>query len=95
MLVLPDNVEFRLGNFLEDTRLLDAPLVFIDVDPHDGIQEKVFHDFFTVSHFKGIVLWDDIRCNPEMEEWWKSIDTHKLDLSKVGHWSGTGLTTYE
>jgi len=42
----PDNVEYRIGDFTEDLAVLRSPFVFIDVDPHDGIQESNFHEFF-------------------------------------------------
>ena len=94
---LPENVEYRIGDFREDPEVLKSPFIFVDVDPHDGIQEKDFHEFFLEKKYVGIVLWDDINANLEMKVWWDSIDetqVKKVDLSKLGHWSGTGMIVY-
>lgn len=98
--VLPENCDYRLGDFREDPNTMNAPFIFIDVDPHDGIQEKEFHEFFISKGYRGITLWDDIYCNQAMKDWWNSISpTHekykKVDLTSVGHWSGTGMIVYE
>jgi hypothetical protein len=91
----PSNVEYKIGDFRKDPEVLNSPLIFIDVDPHDGKQEQQFHEFFLESGYSGIVLWDDILDNRGISHWWKSLqhDT-KLDISSVGHWSGTGVVVY-
>ena len=43
----PSNVEFRIGNFYNDKDMLNSPLIIFDIDPHDGIQERVFVDNLT------------------------------------------------
>lgn len=95
---LPSNVEYKIGDFRDDPITLQSPFIFVDVDPHDGIQEKDFHRFFLESQYKGIVLWDDINCNDAMREWWNNIVEspwyRKFDLTSVGHWSGTGMIIY-
>ena len=96
ILMPPFNVEYKHGNFMNDPEVLSSPFIFVDVDPHDGIQEKDFHDFFLEKEYKGIVLWDDIHCNPAMIKWWNELTgARKVDLTSVGHWSGTGMTVYE
>jgi hypothetical protein len=88
-------VEYKIGDFRFDSELLASPFIFIDVDPHDGIQEKAFHEFFLTVRYKGITLWDDIHLTPVMEQWWNSIESHKVDLTKLGHASGTGMIVYK
>lgn len=93
----PDNCIYKTGDFREDSVTLNCPFIFIDVDPHDGIQEKDFHNFFLEKQYKGITLWDDISANIEMRKWWNGIDgtiVKKVDLTEVGHWSGTGMIIY-
>jgi hypothetical protein len=93
---LPKNVEYRLGDFRLDPQVLQSPFIFVDVDPHDGIQEKAFHEFFLANNYKGLVMWDDIKILGT-KPWWDSINEKsiiKLDLSQAGHWSGTGLIIY-
>lgn len=95
---LPENVEYKIGDFRLDANVLSSPFIFVDVDPHDGLQERDFHKFFVDSNYKGIVLWDDIRANEYMKAWWNNVvesDTvKKVDLTKLGHWSGTGMIVY-
>jgi len=93
---LPKNVEYRLGDFRLDPQVLQSPFIFIDVDPHDGIQEQAFHEFFLANNYKGLVMWDDIKILGT-KSWWDSINEKsiiKIDLSQTGHWSGTGLIIY-
>jgi len=93
---LPHNVEYRIGDFREDPDVLKSPFILIDVDPHDGIQEKEFHEFFLKNKYRGLVAWDDIHL-PLMNPWWNSINepnVKKVDLTRVGHHSGTGLLIY-
>ena len=91
---LPENVTYKIGDFREDPDVLNSPFIFIDVDPHDGIQEINFHNFFLEKEYKGIVLWDDIMLNAEMLKFWNSIENPKYNLTAAGHWSGTGMVLY-
>lgn len=94
---LPENVEYKIGDFRANPEVLSSPFIFIDVDPHDGIQEKDFHQFFLKKNYKGITMWDDINVNKEMRFWWDSItepNAKKNDISLLGHWSGTGMIIY-
>lgn len=93
----PTNCQYKIGDFREDPVTLTSPFIFIDVDPHDGIQEKDFHDWFLANNYKGITLWDDIHCNTQMSVWWSKVDganIKKVDLTEIGHWSGTGMIIY-
>lgn len=96
---LPENVEYKIGDFREDPITMASPFIFVDVDPHDGVQEKNFHQFFLESQYKGITLWDDINCNDAMRDWWNSLANDsswfkKVDVTQLGHWSGTGMIIY-
>ena len=93
----PSNVTYKIGDFRTDSALMEAPFIFVDVDPHDGIQEKDFDRFFRESGYKGLTLWDDIHCNSAMKDWWENLDgtgIEKYDLTVAGHWSGTGAIFY-
>ena len=96
VITLPTNVEYRIGDFRLDPEVLKAPFIFIDVDPHDGIQEQAFHEFFLANNYKGIVMWDDI-LTWGLKDWWPTLNhpsVTKIDISAAGHISGTGLTIY-
>ena len=91
----PANVEYRLGDFRDDAELiLNSPLIFVDVDPHDGVQERAFHQWFLDNGYRGLVIWDDIHLNDAMKAWWRNVGNVKTDLTSLGHWSGTGLIHY-
>lgn len=98
-----ENLECRIGDFMEDPNLNwdDIDIILIDVDPHDGIKERVFLEFLESKKWEGLLLLDDILPNwpkiipgadPQaMHEWWNGLTYEKYDVSDVGHFSGTGL----
>lgn len=94
----PNNCIYEIGDFRQDDNILLSPCILIDVDPHDGIQEEIFHNFFIDNNYKGLVIWDDIYLSKNMTMWWNSIketdSIHKIDLTNLGHWSGTGAIVY-
>lgn len=84
--------------------LLSSDFIFIDIDPHEGIMEYDMYEWLRVNDYKGIILFDDIHLAPghmgvssghSMQEFWNKVDPkYKLDLTSVGHWSGTGLVCF-
>jgi len=87
-----NNIVFKIGNFLEDENLLNASLMFIDVDPHDGIKEATFLDQLIKIGYKGILIFDDIHLNSGMDNFWKNATSYNSqDLTSLGHTTGTGL----
>jgi hypothetical protein len=85
-----------LKNGLEDLHLqLDCPLIVLDVDPHDGIQERVIIQRLLDLNYKGIVLCDDIWVNEAMREFWESLKLKKIDCTKYGHVTGTGILVFD
>jgi predicted O-methyltransferase YrrM len=70
-------------------------IIFIDVDPHDGVQERRMINKLIEIDFKGIVILDDIHLNAEMQALWDWIPVRrKVDLTKFGHNSGTGVVLF-
>ncbi len=90
-----DNITYVIEdgyNMLDDCH--EYAMIFIDVDPHDGVQERKMIRKLLDNQYKGIVLLDDIRLNQEMYNFWASIplpDEHKIDMTSFGHYSGTGM----
>lgn len=91
----PNNVEFRIGSFYHDKEMLNSPLIMFDIDPHDGLQEKLFVQNLTNIGYKGTVIFDDIHLNDEMKDFWNSITQEKHDYTSIGHWSGTGIVIFK
>lgn len=88
-----DRIEFRIGDVLQDDRLLFAPLIMLDTD-HDGVFETEFFNFLRTHDYKGLVLLDDIHVSSAMIRFWVSIDEPRLDLTELGHFSGSGLVDF-
>ncbi len=91
-----ENIEYIIADGYD---ILDAcheyPFIFIDVDPHDGIQETKMIQKLIDLNYKGYVLLDDIHLNQDMQNFWDSISVRKkIDLTEFGHWSGTGLLIF-
>jgi hypothetical protein len=88
------NVEFLLGDAVNDSDFLNSSLIFLDVN-HDGTYENYFYKKLIDINWKGILMLDDIHLNEPMREFWNSIGKEKYDLTSVGHWSGTGIVIFE
>lgn len=88
------NVDFLLGDTIEDTRLKDAPFIMLDVN-HDGLYEHKFYNFLLSINWKGILFLDDIHLNEPMKNFWNIITQEKHDLTAKGAWSGTGLVVFD
>lgn len=96
------NCIFKQKNiFDEDLNIIKkAKLIFLDLDPHDGIQEKKFFEILEKINYKGIIIIDDISTTkffidfPEMRNFWNNIKQKKYDISEFGHGSGTGLVDF-
>jgi hypothetical protein len=91
---LPENVEFKIGNYKEDEGVLSSPLIVFDCDPHDGKLEREVIDFLEKNKYNGTILFDDIHLNDKMKEFWNSIKQEKYDVTDKGHWSGTGIVFF-
>ena len=78
---------------------LSSELIFMDIDPHTGVQEDKVLNFLISNNWKGILVCDDIglgrepgkeNAHPAMRDWWNSIDLPKYDISKNYFAAGTG-----
>lgn len=87
--------------------LLESQLILIDVDPHNGVLEYELYSWLFENNYEGIILFDDIFLErghtannydttyQSMKIFWNKIpDKYKLDITHLGHWSGTGLVSF-
>lgn len=89
------NIEFRIGDVLKDLpELIQSPFMFLDTN-HDGGFEREFLAKLEHLKFKGILFCDDIHLNDAMKMFWQSVTLPKMDLTSVGHWSGTGAILFD
>jgi len=89
----PTNIEFIIDNILNkeyESLILSSKFIILDTD-HLGEFEHEFYTHLRSIGYKGTLLLDDIKLNPEMIEFWNSITDEKYDISNVGHVTGTGL----
>jgi hypothetical protein len=98
------NCTFHLANLWDPaTRrfwaptILGAALIVLDIDPHDGFLEMDLYKWLRDNNYRGLVVCDDIWYFKGMRDsFWFEIPTeHKLDITALGHWSGTGVIAFE
>ena len=76
--------------------LLGSKMIVLDIDPHAGNMEFEFYKWLKWSNYKGILVCDDIWYFKEMRDnfWLKIPSSEKLDVTCLGHWSGTGIVAF-
>lgn len=86
------NIHFIEGDVFDNIdKIIDSDLILVDLDPHDGIQEKRFLDILEDEYYDGISVWDDIHLNVGMKNFWHKVKLKKEDVTSIGHHSGTGI----
>jgi len=92
----PSNVSYLLGWVTMPEykpTVMESSFIFLDT-MHDGIFEHQFYHYLRSIGWKGILMLDDIKLNQRMKEFWECIEEEKYDISKHGHWSGTGAVFF-
>ena len=90
-----DNIETKIMNCVNDMDIIkDAAFIILDIDPHNGEEERVIIKALIDNGFKGFLLLDDIKLNKDMQDFWDEITLPKVDVTSVGHWSGTGIVLF-
>lgn len=72
----------------------ESQLIILDIDPHSGLEEMSFVKLLIKYRYRGLLICDDIRCNQGMSRFWEWIPKYKLDITKHGHFSGTGIVSF-
>jgi predicted O-methyltransferase YrrM len=90
------NLEFKQMNvFDEDLNVFkNSKVIFMDLDPHDGHQEKKMIELLNSIKWKGILIADDIEWFPGMKDWFNNVNKTKYNVTKWGHGSGTGIIDF-
>jgi len=92
-----DNISWNIGDFMEDEDIDwdNVSIVMIDVDPHDGSQERVMMDWLREKGWEGILMHDDIGPGwPDIQLMWDEIPEEKFDVTEIAHMSGTGIVNF-
>jgi predicted O-methyltransferase YrrM len=88
------NLQFRLADVLQSPELIQqASLILLDTY-HNGDFEAVFYQALADLCFTGTLILDDIYLNVPMQDFWHSIRRPKMDITHLGHWSGTGAVFF-
>jgi len=102
-LIFPGNIKFNYLNLFDpgtqlewSDKILSSPLIFLDIDPHDGELEYDFYLFLKENNYQGLLILDNIWYFKKMRDnfWYKIPTEDKLDITNMGHWSGTGLVQF-
>jgi hypothetical protein len=97
------NINFHFDNLFEKKGqekwkdiILKSAFIFLDVDPHNGTMEIDFYNFLKEINYQGFVICDDIWHFKDMRDnfWYKIPYEYRYDLSEFGHFSGTGIFTF-
>lgn len=98
------NVSFELADlwdpdvrtFWEPT-ILKAAMIVLDIDPHSGTPEYEFYQWLKSKNYRGLLVLDDIWYFKGMRDnfWLKVPAADKLDISPLGHFSGTGVIAFQ
>jgi hypothetical protein len=97
---LRTNVRYHIGNLFEPEfreawagSLLESALIFIDIDPHEGVLEMEMVKWLRDNDYKGIIVLDDIWMFKGMRNnlWHLIPGRYKTDATLLGHFSGTGI----
>lgn len=91
-----ENITFLIEDNILDKlyEYLDCPIIMLDTN-HEGQFEKDFIAKLEELQYKGIVLCDDIYLNDAMKDFWINVKQEKLDFTRVGHWTGTGIILFD
>lgn len=72
-----------------------SDIVFVDTN-HFGRMEYNVYEYLKTAAWKGLLIYDDILLNDAMKEFWNKVDhPGKLDVTHLGHATGTGLILFE
>lgn len=97
------NVNYELADLWDTTVfehwesvIMDSAVIVLDVDPHNGTMEYDFYLKLKEKGYKGLIVCDDIWYFKEMrDKFWNRVpSSEKVDITALGHWSGTGVISF-
>lgn len=97
------NIQFHLENLWDAevreawrNRVLACPLILMDIEPHEGPMEMEFYRWLKEIGYGGLLVCDDIWYFKGMRNrfWYHIPAAEKVDVTALGHWSGTGIVHF-
>jgi hypothetical protein len=91
-----DDLLTPAGRLRWEKKILSSAFIFLDIDPHEGTREYEFYKWLKSKNYAGFLVCDDIWYFKEMRDnfWYKIPGTEKIDITNLGHWSGTGIVRF-
>ncbi len=92
----PSNITFIVGDVMHlryVSLIQESKIIMLDT-MHDGSFEVQFLRHLMDNGFRGKLILDDIHLNPAMENFWADIQLPKIDITHIGHSTGTGIVTF-
>ena len=96
-----DNITWRDIDFRDDEDIdyEKVKIILIDIDPHGhkiaGKEEELrMIEHLLEKGWSGVLIFDDINKGCQMQDFWNELSIAgwtKLDVSELGHSSGTGI----
>ena len=72
-----------------------ASIILLDISPHDGADERKMIGMLLENDYKGLLICDDINLSEAMKNFWNDVPLKKHDVTRYGHWSGTGIIVFD
>jgi predicted O-methyltransferase YrrM len=97
------NVNYEIADLWNETVfeywekiIMESAMILLDIDPHDGNMEYEIYLKLKSKGYKGLIVCDDIWFFKEMRDnFWNLIPTEeKVDITALGHWSGSGVISF-
>jgi hypothetical protein len=97
------NVNYELADLWDETVfehwesvIMNSAIIMLDVDPHNGNMEYDMYLRLKNKGYKGLIICDDIWYFKEMRnKFWQLVPSvEKVDITALGHWSGTGVISF-
>lgn len=88
------NIEFRIGEATSFEKYKSTPVILLDTY-HDGVYETEFINHLRLIRWNGVLIMDDIHEFKALERLFDSLPEEKQDITRIGHWSGTGLVNFK
>lgn len=89
-----ENIDFRVGDglVLEPGEYIESDLIYLDVDPHNGIMELGLYRALKDMGYRGMMVCDDIHDPASMRTiFWDKVDLPKVEFpEEFGHSTGMG-----
>jgi hypothetical protein len=92
-----ENITWKIQDFMQDETLNwnNIPIIMIDINSHDGSQERIIMNWLREKGWKGILIHTNIGSgSPCIQLMWDEITEEKFDVTEIAHISGTGIVNF-